>query len=209
MQKKPIIISAYLIGAFCLAACSGKPSPSPPPSPDPVQEAVIMPSGDYENPFIPPEGFEGKFSLTEQQQQLFDEYSKDFRFDVSAFKDASPVDIAQVFIQCGIEGYWEGEYNLYSFESTDAVISKEDFKKESDEDMLLTDLRTRSDYANIAFAGLKDGKFADNGDSTGWIEFTAYETSFEDTALISIEKKMHFHLNDEGIWLVRFHPFDE
>jgi hypothetical protein len=164
-------------------------------SADPHQEAVVWPTGSYEPVFG--DNITSKFTLTDAQQQLYDTYTKDFNFDISIFKDATPVDTACVFISCGINGLWEGEYNLYYDPE-----SKESYKKENDTDLATRDLRSRGDMANIVFPNLKDGKFTDNGDNTGYIEFSSVSPDDYEKQT-PIQMRMNLTKSND-IWMVNF-----
>ncbi|MDR2649530.1 MAG: hypothetical protein LBB94_07425 [Clostridiales bacterium] len=160
------------------------------------QDPVAFPSGEYENPF----GDAGtRFTLTAAQQALFDSYSKDFNFDISLFKDASPVDVAQVFVECGIEGLWEGEYNLYYFETR--RVAKADYKADFEKDLSTLDIRTRRDQANLVFPYLKDGVFVEESDGSGYIEFESMEQTSDYETLYKVKTKMNLKKVD-GVWKI-------
>ena len=205
MKRYVILIGCLFI--FLTACGSGKkPVPTPSPSPTvadisdiPHQEPVQTPEGEYENPFPPIEGKETVFTLNETQQALFDKYSKDYNFDISVFKGAAPMDVAHVYIECGIEGLWEGEYNLFYFES--ARLSKASFKAENDQDLATRDIRSRRDYANILLGTLKDGEFVDTGDESGYIRFETYENTSDYESLVAVKSRMYFKKVD-GIWMI-------
>jgi len=168
-------------------------------SPPPHQEAVVWPTGDYVNPFPQVEGKQTKFTLTDAQQALFDAYSKNFSFDISVFKGAAPIDVAQVFIECGIEGYWEGEYNLFYF--SDKKVTKVSYKAEYDKDVATRDLRTRRDFADIMMPYLKDGEFIKEGADSGYIRFASYENTSDFTGLVTVVYRTYLK-QINGIWMM-------
>ena len=163
------------------------------------QQPVVFPTGPYDNPFPPVDGKDTKFTLTDTQQSLFDTYTKNFNFDTSIFKGANPVDVAQVFIECGNEGLWEGEYNLFYFDAR--TLSKAQFKAEDDHDLLTQDIRTRRDYANVMLPYLNDGTFVDEGGGAGYIEFNSYENTPDYTGVVNVKSKLNMQ-QVNGIWLV-------
>jgi len=198
--------------AFFLSACGGALGPPPPvstssptapPTEEVHQEAVVFPTGDYDNP-IPDIGT--KFTLTAAQQALFDTYSKDFNFDISVFKGAAPVDVAQVYIECGNEGLWEGEYNLFYLGA--AKITKAQYKAGDEQDLSTRDIRTRRDYANLVFPMLNDGKFTDNGDGSGYIEFDSVESTSDYQDIVNVKAKMNLQ-QVNGIWLINYNKIFE
>jgi hypothetical protein len=191
-----------------LSACGGNGNDLPPEATtssapetpiaedDVHQEPVVFPTGEYENPFG---DTRTRFTLTDSQQALFNSYSKDFNFDISLFKGASAIDVAQVFIECGIEGLWEGEYNLYYFKSRQ--VAKADFKAEFEKDLTTLDIRTRRDQANIVFPNLKDGTFVDAGDGSGYIEFDSVEQTADYENLYTVKMRMNF-IKVDDIWQI-------
>jgi hypothetical protein len=162
-----------------------------------------MPTGEYENPFVTPENFDGEFVLTERQRTLFEAYAKDLKFDVNVFENADPIDVAQVFIECGVVGYWLGEYNLFNFEGADSPLTKTEAQKQSEADIAKLPLQSRRDQANIVFAYLNNGKFTDNGDGSGFIEYP--EINVEDGTVGT--RKINLRQNEKGIWLISYDIF--
>ena len=170
-------------------ACSGNVEPileptdsiPQPHEPDeiseaPRQEEVVFPTGEFEDhfeTFVDPDNL---FELTNEQQALFEEYSRDFNFDISIFQGVDPIDVAQVFIECGINGLWEGEYYLSYFEF--GTVSKEAFHREFLHDVATQDIRMRRSVANISFPNLNDGTFFDLGGGSGYIEFLSVDAEF-------------------------------
>ena len=203
-----VIICLFLFLCACATSDINDNTPTPEPSPtasvteDARQSPVPIPTGEYE----PPADIDlnTKFILTDAQQELFDKYSKDFNFDISVFRDAAPIDVAQVFIECGLHGFWEGEYNLYYFESR--TVSKADYKTESEENTAASDIRDRRFFADIMYPFLKDGKFVDTGDDSGYIEFVSIDSNYVD--LYEVNAKMNLKKID-GIWMInQNNPFE-
>ncbi|MDR1913394.1 MAG: hypothetical protein LBQ68_02780 [Clostridiales bacterium] len=162
------------------------------------QEQVEIPTGDYDQVFG--ENIETRFELTESQRALYDAYVKDFNFDTSLLKDASAIDTAHIYIECGINGLWEGEYNLFYFKSK--PLSKVSYKEENDKDLATLDIRTRRDMANIVFPFLSDGEFTDNGDGTGYIDFeSVHPEDYSKQTLIYMRVNM---VQSDGVWLIDF-----
>ena len=191
-MKRFLFLIGFLV--MLLSACAGSAK-----NPPPHQEPVPWPTGPWDNPFPQIKGQETKFTLTDTQQALFDAYSKDFNFDISLLKGVSPMDVAHVFIECGIEGYWEGEYNLFYFDTK--TVAKEEYKSEYEQDIATRDLRSRRAYADILLPFLKDGTFIDDGNGSGHIEFNSYENTADYEGLAAVKSKMHFK-QVNGIWMI-------
>ena len=205
-MKRFIVLTGCLI--VFLSACGGNPGPIPTPpaavtptaaatDEDVHQEPVVFPTGPYDNLFPQPEGQNTVFTLTDTQQALFDAYSKNFNFDISIFKNTDPIDIAQVFIECGIEGLWEGEYNM----CVNWPISKAEYRDEALADVAANDIRTRRDKANYVFPYLKDGTFVDGGNGLGYIEFNSYDSSSNYSTVYAVKAKLHLQ-QVNGIWMI-------
>ena len=215
-MKKTILSAACIL--FFLCACNGTNNPDITPTPtvditpthavstidetEVKQEIVIFPSGPIDPDPFPDIGL--AFSLTDTQQALYDKYTKDFNFDISVFAGAHPINAAQVFIECGINGLWEGEYYLLYFDAKH--ISKAEYKKINDDDLATRDIRTRRGFANYMFSSLKDGTFIEKGDGSGYIEFNSVESDHIDV----YEVTLRMNLNQvDGIWKINYHnPFE-
>ena len=166
------------------------------------QEEVIFPTYPYENPF-PDLGM--RFTLTPKQQTLYDAYIKDFNFNISIFEGVPPIDVAHVFIECGINGLWEGEYNLFYFETKH--ITKASYKAEFDDDMSKRDIRTRRDMSNLMHSRIKEGTFVDEGNGSGYIEYLTL-ISPDYIGLYEVMAKMNFH-EEDGVWKININRIFE
>jgi hypothetical protein len=164
---------------------------------EPTQEEIPWPTGEYVNDF--PES-DTTFELDGTQMKLFEEYSRDFEFDVNVLKGASPVDIAMVYIECGLHGYWLGEYNLWFFEED--VVAKESYRDENSEDISKRDIRSRREMADIVFANLSKGEFVDEGNGYGYIKFI-YVNPYSEPP--ESETKLRMRQSSDDLWMVR-HP---
>ncbi|MDR1539390.1 MAG: hypothetical protein LBU32_15605 [Clostridiales bacterium] len=214
-MKKYLLVLAACAAIAIFPACGGQDNP-PEPSPTdsgpqilpteeaPVeQEEIIIPTGEYESIYPPSET---KFTLTQEQTRLFEEYRKDNVFDISVFKDASPVDVAQVFIECGLNGLWLGEYNLWHFATS--TLNKESFKAENEKDYNAHDIRSRREMADIVFANLKDGVFEETEDNKGHITFNSIDPS---DGTLNTKVRINFNLrrNSDGIWMIEYdNPYE-
>ena len=164
----------------------------------PRQEEVFFPTGEFEDhfeAFVDPDNL---FELTSEQQALFDEYSRDFNFDISIFQGVDPIDVAHVYIECGINGLWEGEYYLYYFEY--ASLSKELFHNEFVHDFATYDIRMRRSVANMAFPNLNGGTFVDLRDGSGYIEFLSVNAEFGGEHYEAILRL--YMRNVDDIWMI-------
>jgi len=172
------------------------------PQEPPSQQEVVFPTDEFEDPF---EGFidpDNLFELTSEQQALFDEYTRDFNFDISIFRGVDPIDVAHVFIECGINGLWEGEYYLYYFESE--PLTKQELYDEFEHDMRTEDIRTRRSVANITFPNLNDGTFVDLGDGFGYIEFLSVDSDMVNVFEATL--RLNMRLVDD-VWMINLSRF--
>ncbi len=146
-----------------------------------------------------------KVALTEKQRALYDEYKK--QWDINAFKDADPMDVALVYIQLVIDGEWEGEYNLLDFtgyfdnityqEYYDMIKNEQDFDNPENR-------RVRIEWI---VGMLSQGTFVDEGNGTGKIHFKSVDPDGVDMEK-QINMTMQLNKNKDGIWKVRYFPFD-
>jgi hypothetical protein len=205
---KKLILPLLLIMLMLSAACGAQndsvtPSPGTTPTPSSTaaddgvhQETVVWPTGTYIPVFG--ENIATSFELTSAQQQLYDTYVKDFNFDTAVLADAAPVDIAAVFVECGINGLWEGEYNLFCF--NDKPVTRAAYKEENDADLKTLDLRSRRDMASLVFPFINEGTFVDNGDDTGYIDAVTLDPgNVESGVRIGMSVNM---TRVDGIWKV-------
>ncbi|MCL2351288.1 MAG: hypothetical protein FWC55_02020 [Firmicutes bacterium] len=213
----PIIICAAL--ALFSASCGNNPGPSAansasnavnpaptaaPPSPTAELTDPPWPTGEVQNDVWKKLNAGGTaFKLTDAQQALFDEYTKNL--DIGIFKDANPVDVAQVYIECGIEGKWEAEYNLY--DPNGVFQTKDEYHRAFVADMNNADIRTRRSLADLMFPYLNDGRFIDDGNNLGHILFDSpaeTDASQGESATLGplIKKIFRFSKNGDGIWLL-------
>jgi len=215
--KKFLVIACLFL---FLTACGGNADPSPEPT-DYVlqdddetaetphqgevgQQEVVFPTGEFDDPFEPFVDPDNLFELTDEQQALFDEYTRDFNFDVSIFQGVDPIDVAQVFFECGINGLWEGEYYLYYFEFE--PLTKEELRIEAEHDIEIRDLRSRRSMADALFPNLNDGTFIDLGDGSGYIEFLSVHSDM----IYVFEAMMRLHMrNVDDVWKINQFRFME
>ncbi|MDR1000837.1 MAG: hypothetical protein LBL96_08580 [Clostridiales bacterium] len=211
-NMKKIILPLLLVLLLLSTACgaqnniaqisSASPSDSYTPQSSPIvdedihQEPVEWPTESY-NPVFG-ENITTKFELTATQQQLYDTYIKDFSFSTTIFADADPIDIAAVFIECGVNGLWEGEYNLFCFNGE--PLTRADYKAENDADLATLDLRSRRDMASLVFPFINEGAFVDNSDGTGYIDTQTLDPGdIESGARIGMNINM---TKVDGVWKV-------
>ena len=144
-----------------------------------------------------------EFVLSSEEQALYDEFKANL--DINIFKDIAPASIAKVFVQCGIEGNWEAEYELYSKEGfyilndddEEVYFTKEDWQFFSDKDIRESQLITRKDRADIVLPLLGEAEFVDNGENLGYLTFISTDP----------EKTMYhfvFVKNENGVWQPRY-----
>jgi len=208
-KKFALLLCAAL--AVFLASCQGvRPTPAPSPTQTTFNRTEPpWPSDEPDDPIWEVDRATGTvFKLTDAQRALYDEYAQSL--DIGLFRDVSPIDIAQVYIECGVEGKWEAEFNLYHPDGM--PYTKDEYYQQHVTDMLNQDPRTRRLHANINFPYLNDGVFDDYGNGKGHILFetpTPPDITVEGSTLGPPTKiAMIFQQNSDGIWLLaKLNPF--
>lgn len=127
-------------------------------------------------------------SLTETEQQLYDQFKNGF--DNQVLKEADPITITKLYLHALKSKDYETEYELYIEDQEYVMWSKEEHlqqkKDEVDREKILAH-----------FKDLNEGKFHEVDAQSGFVEFP-----------LEGEKTGSFHLrkNQEGIWKVKFMP---
>ena len=196
---------AICVALLMLAACNQDSGPAPDvvdytPELPPTEEIVITPEietpmaelweydiDNPESPFYLPA--DGSFELTEAELAAFEEYVR--TGDLAALAGVEPVSVIKIWIQAGIYGHLEHEFNLFHPDTLDGD-TLELFIFHNTSDGLDGTVRIRQRFADIFFAEMEAGEFTDEGDRAH-ISFYA-----ETGEAITLSAR----LNDEGIWLV-------
>ena len=230
MNKFYKTVAAFAL-CVMLAACSssdGKVIEEPSPSPSPVPNDVmvvppsIAPSNERPSEPIedlyPPAWF--KFELSADEQTAYDRLKAELTTDV--FEGMSPISVAKVYIQAGVDGEWEAEYTCHS--QVGMPMSKEDWHQQHIEDLAWSVLESRKSLADWQFALIDDGEIVIEGDeatiiyfSTPYIESEVPSTvAGEDPDIIIVEpiqeeieatyNEFHMIKNEKDIWEVRYRP---
>ena len=202
--KYPFMLFPLII---LMAACGGGSSdesvvtPMPAVTEGPIED-LPYPTGDFDDPYIM---VTTEFTLSEKQIELYEKYTENL--DISIFENVDPVDTAHVWIECGIMGKWECEYNLYS--QAGLYVTKEEWQKMNYEDMEKLDIRSRRSMANIMFPFLQEGSFVETGPGIGRLEFESPMMGMEGQyASGAVQDNEMWFVKENGIWMVKFHPFD-
>ena len=217
--------------AFCvmLAACNSegeKVIEEPNPSPAPIDVMVVQPSigpdttpPQEPNPNnYPPAWYE--FSLTDEENAVYEKLKTELTTDV--FEGLSPISVAKIYVQCGVDAEWEAEYTCHS--KIGLPVSKEDWHQQHIEDLAWSVVESRKDLAHWQFALIDDGEIKITGDEATIIY---HSTPFMDMEVPSKEpggepeyvmvepteeeieatyNEFHLIKNEKGIWEVRYRP---
>ena len=219
---------------FCimLAACSSKdgkvieePGASPLPSTNPVMVPTPTMTPDTTPPDEPnPNNYPPAwhlFTLTDEENAVYERLKAELTTDV--FEGLSPISVAKIYVQCGIDAEWEAEYICHS--KIGLPVSLEDWHQQHIEDLAWSVIESRKDLADWQFALIDDSEVKINGDEAviiyhstpfmdmevpstepgGEPEYVMVEPTQEDIE----ETYNEFHLikNEKGIWEVRYRPF--
>ncbi|MEH7885665.1 hypothetical protein V7654_15300 [Bacillus sp. JJ1609] len=126
------------------------------------------------------------FQLTEAEKTAYNWFKLDHDFD--SLKKLSPISIAKLYVQSGIDGDAETEYALYTTRPEYVMWSKEEHIKFSDSD------RTTAAQKLSALGGIQDGKFVETSDFEGYISFENANGS----------QGFRMIKDPDGIWKVAF-----
>ncbi len=153
-----------------------------PKATDESQEDLVNP---FENGDLP------TFSLSEEETKLYEKYISEK--DINIFKDVPAQSVVKVFVQCGIEGELESEFNMFAPETLDG-LTLEDYLKVYDSEQIKGTKETRQQYAGIAFSKIDEASFVDEG-NTGYIEVTAATNE---------KLKLQLVKSKNNIWLINY-----
>ena len=143
------------------------------------------------------------FTLTDEEQAVYERFLVELSTDV--FAGLSPISVAKISIQAGIDGEWEAEW--YSHSPTGMGRTKEDAYAMHREDIELFSIDTRRSQANWAFPFIDYATVLERGNEVTLI-FHAVPNPDGDPEFYFVDTITPFTLirNDRGIWEVRFRP---
>lgn len=194
-KMKLCAVFSALVIAFAFTGCdsdTSTPGPAPAHTPALTADDVSWPEP-LEEEFDPDEHYLAQedmvpFRLSPEQERLFVEFSRSL--DLEVFRDASPIDVAQVWVQNGLIGNIEAEFTMVYPASV--TMTMEEYVYEAQQAGIVP-LNRRAYFAYAFFGAMADGTFVYEGEDSGYIE---YETA--------IEQLVGFYLqrNEDGIWMV-------
>lgn len=126
------------------------------------------------------------FQLTEEEKTAYNFFKLDH--DLDNLKNLSPISIAKLYVQAGIDGDAETEYALYTTRPEYVMWSKEEHIKFSESD------RTTSAQKLSALGGIQNGKFVKTSGFEGYISFENANGS----------QGFRMIKDPDGIWKVAF-----
>lgn len=141
---------------------------------------------------------EAVFEYTDEEIKAFEDFSDGF--DKQVLKSLEPLSIAKLWVQAGIQGAWESEYELYA-PSTVGDYSKQLQFNAHTADVISTennpDSTPRKTAAAVMFADLPNAVFVEDSDAVGHLEFTANESE---------EKVGLAFVKENDVWLLKYYP---
>jgi len=215
--KIPLIIA----GCFLLVACGTTPDTDPDndtnatesiatiPTPTPAPHQGMMPAPQepiqqMEPPdepipdLFPPSGY--YFTLTAEEQAAYERLKAELTTDV--FYGLSPISVAKITIQAGIDGEWEAEFVAHNAESMERT--REEWYEQHRVDMLWSDIASRRSLANWVFPFIDDAEVLI--DEEGGRALLLFDSVPDPDDGPYAETLHFFHLvrSDTGIWEARF-----
>lgn len=128
------------------------------------------------------------FKLTEEEKTAYNWFKLDH--DLDNLKNLTPISIAKLYVQAGMDGDAETEYALYTTRPEYVMWSKEEHIKISENN------RTTASQKLAALGGIQDGKFVETSDFEGYISFENANGS----------QGFRMIKDPGGIWKVGFMP---
>jgi len=221
-MKKFITIASILAISFLVVACGNgtnneppvvtndptvhtqapvaQPHPGllPPQNLDPVQ--VTEPPAEPIPDMIPPSGY--YFVLTPEERAIYERFLVEL--DTSLFYGLSPISVARLYIQAGVDGEWEAEFYMHNQASME--ITKEQFHENHLIDMQWSVLESRQSLANWVFPFLDDAYLHYFNDDWVLLVFDSVpdpEIPLDEQDTLHV---MNLYRNTAGIWEMRFRP---
>jgi len=219
-MKKFIVIASILAMSLFFTACNTEPedyengtepaqniTAQVPPQPhpgmtapanvDPVQQmeppdepiADLFPVSDY------------VFALNAEERYIYERFLAEL--DTSLFYGLSPISVAKIYIQAGIDGEWEAEF--YAHNQASMEVTKQEFYENHVIDMQWSVLESRQSLANWVFPFLDDAEIHVDGNRALLIFYSVPEPDFpiEYQYLLHV---MNLLMNEDGVWEMRFRP---
>lgn len=185
-----------------VAAIPATPPPPPhqgmlpaPPAPVPQDAIPDEPLPDL----FPPSGY--YFTLTAEEQAAYERLKAELSTDV--FYGLSPISVAKIYIQAGIDGEWEAEFAAYNPDSLERT--REEFYESHRIDIERFDIASRRSLANWAFPFIDDAEVIIDGDRALLIFLSVPDPELGPDAEGDIQF-LNLIRNDAGIWEMRFRP---
>ncbi|MDR2940483.1 MAG: hypothetical protein LBV08_09220 [Clostridiales bacterium] len=144
------------------------------------------------------------FEYTEEEIKAYEEFSKNY--DKTVFMNMSPMSIAKIWLQYGIQVDWEADYAMYC-EDENLSITKQQFLDLNNKDIATEQSiegqgmqpLSRRDLALAAFSDLEKGEFIQDSDTEGHI---LYQDRGRDTWI-------NFKQVTPGIWELVYYPISD
>jgi len=222
-MKKFIIIASILAISLFVTACNREPdyyengtepeqnvtAQAPPiqlqPHPAMTAPANIEPVQQTEPPdepfddFVPPSGYH--FTLSAEERDIYERFLVEL--DTTIFYGLSPISVAKIYIQAGIDGEWEAEFYAHNQDSME--VTKQEFYEHHLVDLEWFVIESRRSLADWAFPFIDDAEIFIDDDRALLVFYSVPDPDFpaEEQDLLHF---MNLLMNEDGIWEMRFRP---
>jgi len=222
MKKFIIIASILAISLFIVACNTGSdndigaqdltpnvttqaPTPTPQPHPGMTAPTEVEPVQQTEPPdepiadLFPASGY--YFTLSAEERYIYERFLVEL--DTSLFYGLSPISVAKIYIQAGIDGEWEAEF--YAHNQASMEVTKQEFYENHVADMQWSVLESRQSLANWVFPFIEEAEIIVDGERALLVFYSVPEPDFpeEYQDLLHV---LNLLMNDDGVWEMRFRP---
>jgi len=186
-----------------VAATPQPPAPQPhpgmtaPANIDPIQQTT--PPDEPIPDLFPASGY--YFTLSAEERYIYERFLVEL--DTSLFYGLSPISVAKIYVQAGIDGEWEAEF--YAHNQASMEVTKQQFFENHIIDTEWSVLESRQSLANWVFPFLEDAEVLIDGDRALLVFYSVPEPDFpvEYQDLLHV---LNLIMNDDGVWEMRFRP---
>ncbi|MCL2564852.1 MAG: phage portal protein [Defluviitaleaceae bacterium] len=172
-----------------------------PGAPGQPVELIPVPPEEYRDIEWPISGF--YFTLTDEEQAVYERFLAELSTDV--FEGLSPISVAKISIEAGINGEWEAEF--YSFSQDGLERTKDEWRQMHERDIVMFDIYTRRIQANWMFPFIDYAVVLERGNMATLVFHAAPDPEVEpEFHFVDTITAFSLIRNDRGIWEVLFRP---
>ena len=147
-------------------------------------------------PFYIPETV-GVFELSAAERAYYDEYI--LTGDHSVLAGVEPLSVLKIWMQAGIDGNFEREFNLYHYDTLDGRTLEAHLASDVPEIAGSPAIRQR--WANVFFSQIDGAEFVEHAEDGVVRGDISFYTEGGELIVIGVRQ------NDAGIWLIERQPF--